>query len=126
MSATDLALVVITGAALVTVGLVVWLVIELRRTAEQLRDAVERVRSTVEASTERAAAQGDAIDHELRRANGLLDTAERVSARADTLSKVTYGAVARPVIKTAAVVKGTGRAARRLRRGADDVGSDTG
>lgn len=126
MSATDLALVVITGAALVTVGLVVWLVAELRRTADQLRDTVEQVRSQVEAHTERSAAQGDAIDQELRRANGLLDTAERVSARADTLSKVTYGAVARPVIKTAAVVKGTGRAARRLRRGADDVESDTG
>jgi hypothetical protein len=59
--------------------------------------------------------QATTIDDELHRVDGLISSAERVSARADTLSRMTYGAVARPVIKTAAVVKGTSRAARRLR-----------
>ena len=68
----------------------------------------------VDATMRRLDAQADAVDHEMVRVDGLLESAERVSARADTLSKMTYGAVAKPVIKTAAVVKGTSRAARRL------------
>ncbi len=120
MSATDLAAVVIAIAALFVVGALVWIIIELRRTAEQLRASLERFDTHVATSIENLNTQSQDVDDELRRIGGLIDSAERVTARADTLSRVTYGAVARPVIKTAAVVKGTSKAARRLKRGADN------
>ena len=124
MTASELAAIIISIAALAAVGVAVWVVIELRRSTEVLRATVTELRDDLAAMVSHVGAQAAAVDDELRRADGLLDTAERVSARADTLSKVTYGAVARPVIKTAAVVKGTSKAARRLRRGSD-AGADT-
>ncbi len=114
MSAADLAAVVIVVVAIAVTAGVVVLVMQLRQTTEELRDVLRGLRADVDATMERLDAQADAVDHELTRVDGLLDSAERVSARADTLSKMTYGAVAKPVIKTAAVVKGTSRAARRL------------
>ena len=117
MSATDLAAVIIAMASLCTVAVLVWLITDLRRTADELHRVVGEAQEQLNASLARLDDQAEAVDHELYRVDGLLDAAERVSARADTLSKVTYGAVAKPVIKTAAVVKGTSRAARRIRRG---------
>jgi hypothetical protein len=119
MSASDLASVIISVAALMAVGVVVWLVTELRRSTEELTSALDDLRRNVGASMARLDAQAEAVDADLRRVDGLIDSAEKVSARADALSRVTYGAVAKPVIKTAAVVKGTSKAARRLRRGAE-------
>lgn len=117
MSATDLAAVTISMAALVAVGLVVVMVVQLRRATADLAVAVAEVRQALDHTVGRVEGRVDDIDAELSRAQGLLDTAATVTARADRLSRVTYGAVAKPVIKTAAVVKGTSRAARVLRRG---------
>ena len=114
MSAADLAAVIVVVVAIAaTIGAVV-LIMQLRRTTEELRDVLVDLRTDVDATMRRLDAQADAVDHEMVRVDGLRESAERVSARADTLSKMTYGAVAKPVIKTAAVVKGTSRAARRL------------
>lgn len=114
MSASDLAAVIVVVVAIAaTIGAVV-LIMQLRRTTEELRDVLTGLRTDVDATMRRLDAQAEAVEHELGRVDGLLESAERVSARADTLSKMTYGAVAKPVIKTAAVVKGTSRAARRL------------
>ena len=120
MSATDLAAVIIAMCALFAVGALEWIISDLRRTAAQLRATLERFDDHVAVSLDHLNTQSQDVDDELRRVDGLLDSAERVTARADTLSRVTYGAVARPVIKTAAVVKGTSKAARRLRRGSVD------
>lgn len=115
MSATDLAIVVIVVVALGMVAVTTYLLMTLRRTTDELTDLVITLRTDIGASMQALDERSDEIAAELDRVDGLVDTAERVSARADTLSKMTYGAVAKPVIKTAAVVKGTGRAAKRLR-----------
>ncbi len=117
MSATDLAAVLASVVALATVGTLVAVVFQLRRTTEELVETLDAVRVALDESVVHVQGLVGDLDYELRRVGGLIDTADKVSARADTLSRVTYGAVARPVIKTAAVVKGTGRAARMLRRG---------
>lgn len=117
MSATDLVVIIMAVACLLVVGLVVWLAVELRRTTDELGRTLERFHAHVDTTLAQVQHQTDDVDAELRRVDGLLEAAERVSARADTLSRMTYGAVAKPVIKTAAVVKGTSKAARRLRRG---------
>ncbi len=120
MSATDLAATVIAVAALGVIAVAVALIMTLRRTTDELGEVLATLRTDIARTLERLEGQADAIDTELSRVDGLVESAERISARADTLSRVTYGAVARPVIRTAAVVKGTTRAARLLRRSPGD------
>jgi len=62
----------------------------------ELRDTVERPGAEVE------------------RVDGLLDTAESISATVDSASRLGYLAFRAPVIRTVAVGKGIGRGARRL------------
>lgn len=116
MDATDLAAVIVAVVSLATMGALVWLVADLRRTTAALRATVARLEADTAPAAARLAEQVAEIDAELRRVDGLLERADKVSARADTLSKVTYQAVAKPVINTAAAMKGTSRAAQRLRR----------
>ncbi len=125
MSATDLAAVLVVVVAVAVTGVAVVMVMQLRRTTDELREVLGRLRGDVDATMQRLDDQADAIESEMARVDGLVASAERVSARADTLSRVTYGAVAKPVIKTAAVVKGTSKAARRLtgRHDADEAAS---
>ena len=120
MSATDLAVVIIAVAALGVTGLAVATTMGARRAADELRELATELRIDMASQMGRLDQRAEDIETELARVDGLVESAERVSARADTLSKMTYGAVAKPVIKTAAVVKGTGRAARRLRGGDRD------
>lgn len=117
MTATDLASVIVAFVALGITALAVVLLMSMRRTADELLVALARMNDEVDETLRRLDDQTTAVDAELHRVDGLVASAERVSARADTLSRMTYGAVARPVIRTAAVVKGTSRAARRLRGG---------
>ena len=119
MSATDLAIVIVSIVALATVATLVAVVIQLRLTTQKLATTLEEVRSALSDSVGHVQDLTGDLDAEMKRVGGLLDTAEAVSARANTLSRITYGAVAKPVIKTAAVVKGTSRAARMLRKGSD-------
>ena len=103
--------------SLATIAALTIVMTRLARAADELTSLLSEVRSTLDESVGRVSSVVDGMDAELRRVGGLVDKAETVSARAETLSRVTYSAVAKTVIKTAAVVKGTGRAARMLRRG---------
>jgi len=115
MSAIDLAAVVLSVTCLVMIAVATLVTMRLRSALTEVRGLIEQIRSEADDISARLDAQAAAVDSDLRRVDGLVDRAERVSARADVLSRMTYGAVARPVIKTAAVVKGTTRAAQRLR-----------
>ena len=119
MTATDLATVIVAVLALGLTGAAVVLIMNLRRATEDVSALADALRTDVDDTMARLDDRASAIEDEMHRVDGLLDAAERVSARADTLSKMTYGAVARPVIKTAAVMKGTSKAARRLRGSRD-------
>lgn len=127
MTATDLAAVVIAVAALGVTAVAVLLIVQVRRATDELGEVLGSLRTDMDRTAGRLERQAATIEGELERVDGLIESAERVSARADTLSRVTYGAVARPVIRTAAVVKGTTRAARLLRRGqGDDIDEQAG
>ena len=121
MSAADLAAVIAGVLALGAVAAVAVMVVRLQRGIDELTRTLQEVRDVAVPASTAAAEHAARIEDELRRADGLLERAEVVSARAETLSKVTYKAVADPVIRTAAAMKGTGRAARRLRRSGDDT-----
>jgi hypothetical protein len=57
-----------------------------------------------------------AANSELERVDGLLVTAESISATVDSASRLAYLAFSNPVIKAAAVAAGTGRVVRRMRK----------
>jgi methyl-accepting chemotaxis protein len=122
MSAIDLAAVVLSVTCLVLIAVATLVTVRLRSALREVRTLIDQIRSEAGEISARLDVQAAAVDTELHRIDGLVDRAERVSARADTLSRMTYGAVARPVIKTAAVVKGTSRAAQRLRGAAPSAG----
>jgi ATP/maltotriose-dependent transcriptional regulator MalT len=126
MSAIDLAAVVLSVTCLVMIAVATLVTVRLRSALGEVRTLIDEVRSEASEISARLDAQAVAVDTELHRIDGLVDRADKVAARADTLSRMTYGAVARPVIKTAAVVKGTSRAAQRLRGAAPQPGSGIG
>ena len=115
MTATDLAAAILAFVALGVTAMAVVAIMMLRRSADEVRELAVDLRTHADSTMAQIESRATTMDDDLRRVDGLIASAERVSARADTLSKVTYGAVAKPVIKTAALVKGTSRAARRLR-----------
>lgn len=130
MSAMDLAAVILAVTCLALIAVATLVIVRLRSSLAEVRALIDQVRADARDISRRLDAQADSVDRELHRIDGLVERADRVSARAETLSRLTYGAVARPVIKTAAVVKGTSRAAQRLRgaapTGSGDIGHNDG
>jgi hypothetical protein len=100
---------VVIVALLVSLRSVVRQVRELRETVDELRRESRHLLETMEGTV------GHAAD-ELARADTLLVTAESVSNRVDSASRLAYLAFSTPVIKVLAFGTGTARAARRLRR----------
>ncbi len=103
----------VAGAVIVILLGVQW---HLTRTTRALRAAADELhRETVGLLADLRGAVGQA-NSELERVDGLLGTAESISATVDSASRLAYGTVATPVVKVLAFGAGTRRAARRLRR----------
>lgn len=108
--------ILVTIVATVVVMLLLGVVWYLARTMRLLRAGADDLRrESLELLTEMRAAVGMA-NQELERADGLLGTAESISATVDSASRLAYMTVANPVVKVLAFGKGTRKAARRLRR----------
>jgi hypothetical protein len=92
---------------------VVWVLVQTMRT---LRAAADDLRGeSLALLTEMRAALGLA-SQELDRVDGLLGTAESISATVDSASRLAYQTLSNPVVKVLAFGTGTRKAARRLRR----------
>ena len=103
----------VAGAVIVILLVVQW---HLIRTTRALRAAADDLhRETMGLMADLRGAVGHAKS-ELDRVDGLLGTAESISATVDSASRLAYGTVATPVVKVLAFGAGTRRAARRLRR----------
>jgi len=117
MSATDLAAVVVTLLSMMMVAVMVVAVQSLVRTLKELRLTVDELRGStlpmVEDLRVTVAKAGDGLD----RVDGIIDRAESITTTVDNASRLTYKAMAPPLIKTISVVAGAGRATRRLRWG---------
>lgn len=117
MSAADLAAVIVSVVCLAIVVVMVLAVQALVRTLRELRSTVDDLRGAtlpmVHDLHSTVAKAGD----ELERVDAVLDKAERISTTADVASRLAYRAVAPPLIKTASIVAGAGRATWRLRGG---------
>ncbi|MCB0963482.1 MAG: hypothetical protein KDA98_09310 [Acidimicrobiales bacterium] len=116
LTGSDLAVVVVTGCAIVAVvailGVLAWTLVALRRLTRTLTD-LEREASPLVDELAASLAEANA---ELDRVDRLVGSAESISATVDATSKLAYRALSAPVIKTVAVTSGASRAARRMRK----------
>ncbi len=117
MSATDLAAIVVTMLSLVMVAVLVIAVQSMVRTLRELRLTVDELRgSTLPMVADLRSTVAKAGD-DLERVDGIIDRAERITTTVDNASRLTYKAMAPPLIKTISLLAGAGRATRRLRWG---------
>lgn len=111
----------VTVVATVVVMCLLAMVWYLSRTMRVMRAAADDLRrESVALMNEMRAAVGLA-SLELERADGLLDTAESVTERVDSASRLAFQTLAHPVVKVLAFGSGTRKAARRLRRATREV-----
>jgi uncharacterized protein YoxC len=116
MTATDVAAIIVAIASVVAVVLLVLAVVSLNRTLATLRRSIEDLRrETLPVIDELHRTVGQA-NAELQRLDGLLDSAQSVSATVDSASHLAYLAFSNPLIKAMALATGTAKAARALRR----------
>jgi hypothetical protein len=88
----------------------------LLRTLRTLTAAVEELRAEVVPLAGQWRRTVDTANAELARVDGLITSAESVTATVDSASRLAYLALSNPVIKLMAFGSGTGRALRRVRR----------
>ena len=109
MSGGELAL-VIAGVAVVVGAAVLGAVgVSLGRTLRELRRLLTEIRSEVLPAVKRIEEASGAISGEVQRVGGLLDVAETVSERAESLSAGTYRALAEPLGAVASLFRRGGR-----------------
>lgn len=116
MSGADLAVVVVTIASIVAVGAVLFGLLRLLRTLEDLRASIDVINERVPPLIDELAESLAQANHELARMERVVGSAESISATVDATSKLAYRALSAPVIKTVAVTTGASRAAKRLRK----------
>jgi uncharacterized protein YoxC len=116
MSAGDVAAIIMAVIAAVLVAFVCVALVALTKTMATLRETIEQLRREtlpVVVDLQGTVHQANA---ELERVDGILGTAESISATVDSASRLAYLALSNPVIKVLAFSAGTARASRRFRR----------
>ncbi|MDE0701788.1 MAG: hypothetical protein F4Y27_14895 [Acidimicrobiaceae bacterium] len=117
MSAVDLAAVVVTIVCLVVVVILVLAVQALVATLRQLRETIDELRGESLPMFDDLRTTVTKAGDELERVDEVIGRVERVVATADVASRLTQKVFTPPLIKTAAIMKGAGRATLTLRRG---------
>jgi hypothetical protein len=113
-SDTEAILVAVVATVIILALLVVlW---QLAKAMRALRTAAEDMRREGLAVLEDMRGTVGQANDELERVDGLLGTAESISATVDSASRLAYLTFSNPVIKMLAFGAGTARAARRFRR----------
>lgn len=124
MTAGELA--IITAAVLLSMGFAALVVVLsrvldtlriLRSELTDLRHETRPLLAELRASTDEARGAVEEARHDLDRFDRVLGSAESISHAVASSGRMTRLALSAPVIKATALVTGTGRAARRLRRG---------
>lgn len=114
MSAADLATVLVAVVALVASIALAVCVTLLIQTLRELTSQLARVHDEVVPMVAELRDTVAAAGHEVERVDRLLESAEAISATVEGASRLGYVAFTRPVIRTVAVVQGTGRGLRRV------------
>ena len=114
MTAWELVTVLVAIAALGVVIALSHLVIKLRQTIEDLTELTNKIQSTLELATDRLERQADGIEREYHRVDGLIETAEKITSRANFVSGLTYSIFTKPITQIASILKGGIRLAKVL------------
>jgi hypothetical protein len=114
MTAWELVTILVAIAAMGVVIALTHLVIRLRQAINDLSEITNKVRSTVEFSTDRLERQANDIEREYHRVDGLLETAEMIASRANFVSNLTYSIFTKPVTQVASMLKGSLRIVKVL------------
>ena len=96
MSGGELAVVLASVAVVVAVGVLGAIGVSLGRALRDLRTLLSEIRRDLLPAVQRIEEASGQVTGEVQRVGGLLDVAERVSERAETLSRVTYRALVEP------------------------------
>ena len=116
MDASDVAAVVVAVAVAILVVGLLFAFASLVRTLAALREAVEQLRRETVPLVSDLRSTVTQANAELERVDGLLGTAESISATVDSASRLAYLAFSNPLVTARALGAGTARAARRFRR----------
>lgn len=116
LGAADLAVVVVTGCAIVAVGSLLFVLQRILGTLRLVRDALDEVNAQALPLVDELARSVAEANEELARLDRIVGSAESISDTVDATSKLAYRALAAPVIKTVAMTSGASRAAKRLRK----------
>ncbi|MBA3281350.1 MAG: hypothetical protein H0U29_03895 [Acidimicrobiia bacterium] len=116
LAAADLAVVVVTGCAIVAVGALLFVLQRILGTLRLVRDALDEVNAQALPLVDELARSVAEANEELARLDRIIGSAESISDTVDATSKLAYRALAAPVIKTVAMTSGASRAAKRLRK----------
>jgi hypothetical protein len=108
--------ILVTIIATVVIMVLLAMVWYLSRAMRVLRGAAEDLRHESLALMDEMRRAVGLASQELERADGLLDTAESVTATVDSASRLAYHTLSNPIVKVLAFGSGTRKAARRLRR----------
>jgi len=116
LSASDLAVVIVTGCSIVAVVALLFVLQRVVVTLRAVRDSLDQITNEAVPLVDELARSVTDANTELERVNRLVGSAESISATVDATSKLAYRALSAPVIKTVAMTSGASRAAKRLRK----------
>lgn len=116
LSASDLAVIVVTGCSIVAVVAVLFALQRILLAVRRVTRTLDELNAQALPLIDDLARSLEEANAELARVDKLVGSAESISATVDATSKLAYRALSAPVIKTVAMTSGASRAARRLRK----------
>ena len=106
VTAWELVTILVAVASLGMVVALTYTVLKLRQATEDLSEMTREIQKTVESSTGRLERQATEIEKEYHRVDGLIETAEMITSRANFVSGLTYSVFTKPIGQIASLLKG--------------------
>ena len=106
VTAWELVTILVAVASLGMVVALTYSVLKLRQATEDLSEMTREIQKTVELSTGRLERQATEIEKEYHRVDGLIETAEMITSRANFVSGLTYSVFTKPIGQIASLLKG--------------------
>ena len=106
VTAWELVTILVAVASLGMVVALTYTVLKLRQATEDLSEMTREIQKTVELSTGRLERQATEIEKEYHRVDGLIETAEMITSRANFVSGLTYSIFTKPIGQIASLLKG--------------------
>ena len=106
VTAWELVTILVAVASLGMVVALTYSVLKLRQVTEDLSEISREIQKTVELSSGRLERQATEIEKEYHRVDGLIETAEMITSRANFVSGLTYSVFTKPIGQVASLLKG--------------------